>query len=296
MLSAPLIISTVLLSLGLIAGTAAQGQTDAHEDLAPCPGSAPEPAQSSAWGVSFCNRTGHDIVLEFHDNDCPIQDWRRRGDVYRKSLRRGESATFPLCYVNEPPAATAKPGFPTLRIPGGKGVVTTWNVAGDCGARSDRLNLDARSFYDRGDYKTGIILLQFPEGAAHCVADSSSPSRPQAQAPAEERTPVRAAPPVAAQPQSSAPAPSNGMPSFEVAKDSEDIFGRTVHVFATTQSGEPSYRCRITLQLDFSDGSEFVDRPQTQVSGGQTRSPVLTRKYGKTVAKVVLSSSQCSAQ
>jgi hypothetical protein len=152
-------------------GMAARAQ-DAHEDLTPCPGSAPEPGQSAAWSVAFCNRTGHDIVIEFHDNDCPAKDWSRRGDVYQRTLRRGESETLPLCYANEPPAKRAAPGTPTLRIPGGKGVITTWNVVGDCGDRSKSLNIDARTFYDRGEYKTGIILLQYPSGAAHCASDA----------------------------------------------------------------------------------------------------------------------------
>ncbi|MFL6604766.1 MAG: hypothetical protein ACJ8R9_26000 [Steroidobacteraceae bacterium] len=152
------------------------GQDDAREDLSPCPGSAPEPAQSSAWSVAFCNRTGHDIVIEFHDNDCPARNWDRRGDVYQRTLRRGESKTLPLCYANEPQTKKAARGVPTLRIPGGKGVVTTWNVVGDCGDRSKPLNLDARTFYDRGEYKTGIVLLQYPSGASHCVAESSNAS------------------------------------------------------------------------------------------------------------------------
>ena len=146
---------------------------DAHEDLTPCPGSAPEPSQSSAWPIAFCNRTGHDVVVEFHDNDCPAKDWARRGDVYQRTLKHGESKTFPLCYANEQPAKKPAPGVPTLRIAGGKGVTTTWNVVGDCGDRSKPLNQDARTFYDRGDYKTGIILLQYPSGAAHCTPDAS---------------------------------------------------------------------------------------------------------------------------
>src|SRR5437879_7237741 len=88
----------VIFTLACMASPA-QSQ-DAHEDLAPCPGSAPEPTQSAAWSVAFCNRTGHDVVLEFHDNECPAKDWSRRGDVYQRTLRRGESKTFPLCYAN----------------------------------------------------------------------------------------------------------------------------------------------------------------------------------------------------
>ncbi|HWM66134.1 MAG TPA: hypothetical protein VNO35_06070 [Steroidobacteraceae bacterium] len=154
-------------------GLTARAQ-DAHEDSSPCTGSAPEPGQSSAWSVAFCNRTGHDLVLEFHDNDCPAKDWSRRGDVYQRTLRRGESKSLPLCYANEPPTKKPAPGTPTLRIPGGKGVTTTWNVVGDCGDRSKPLNLDARTFYDRGEYKTGIILLQYPSGASHCASDASA--------------------------------------------------------------------------------------------------------------------------
>ncbi|MBS0418526.1 MAG: hypothetical protein JSR66_12495 [Proteobacteria bacterium] len=152
-------------------GFTAQAQ-DSHEDLSACPGSAPEPAQSATWSVAFCNRTGHDVVIEFHDNDCPINDWTRRGDVYQRTLKRGESRTLPLCYANEAGKKPA-PGTPTLHLPGGKGVTTTWSVVGDCGDHSKPLNMDARSFYDRGDYKTGIILLQSPSSASHCTSDAA---------------------------------------------------------------------------------------------------------------------------
>jgi hypothetical protein len=159
----------VLVSFGFTARA-----QDAHEDVSPCPGSAPEPAQSAQWSVAFCNRTGHDLVIEFHDNDCPAKDWGRRGDVYQRTLRRGESKTLPLCYANESPTKKPVPGAPTLRIPGGKGVTTTWSVVGDCGDRSKPLNLDARTFYDRGEYRSGIILLQYPSGASHCTADAAT--------------------------------------------------------------------------------------------------------------------------
>src|SRR5689334_15467918 len=94
---------------------AAFAQTAAAQDLAPCSGSQPEPTRSAPWGVTFCNRTGHDVVLEFHENDCPADNWAHRGDVYEKTLRAGETKTFFLCYANEaqPPA----PGIPQLRIP-----------------------------------------------------------------------------------------------------------------------------------------------------------------------------------
>ncbi len=190
-----------LVAVLLLAGTAvrnAAGQ-EVREDLSPCPGSAAEPSQSAAWPVAFCNRTAHDLVIEFHDNDCPARDWSRRGDVYQRTLRRGESKIFPLCYANEPAGRKPVPGTPTLRISGGKGVITTWTVVGDCGERSKALNLDARTFYDRGEYKTGIILLQYPAGASHCVADSSAASAPSPSA-AAAATPAPAAP--------SAPAPA----------------------------------------------------------------------------------------
>src|SRR5882724_171636 len=168
-------IGTALAILLAVVGRLAHSE-NGHEGLTPCPGSAPEPTQSAAWAVAFCNRTGHDIVIEFHDNDCPARNWDKRGDVYQRMLRRGESKTLPLCYANEPQARKPLPGIPTLRIPGGKGVVTTWNVVGDCGDRSKPLNLDARTFYDRGEYKNGIILLQYPSGASHCAADGSGSS------------------------------------------------------------------------------------------------------------------------
>ncbi len=332
MLSAQPMVSAAAIML-LAAVMPARSQTDAREDLAPCHGSAAEPAQSAAWNVAFCNRTGHDLVVEFRDNDCPLQGWSRRGDIYRRSLRRGESATFSLCYAVEPAQANPGPGVPTLRIPGGKGIVTTWTVVGDCGERSDRLNLDARTFYDRGDYKSGIILLQYPSGAAHCVADSSNAARPQAQPAADERSGARAAVspvagsaglPAAAQSPPATPmpsattapsataapsattapsataapsaAPTGNPPSFSVVKDAKDTFGRTVHIFATSERGAPDYRCRFTLALGFTDGADFIDHPQSDVPGGQDNALVLTKKYGKTVAKVQLSSSKCSVR
>ena len=172
MLNAQSIGSAIVISTALLLASPTPAQERSLEDLGTCPGSAPEPAQSASWQVAFCNRTGHDIVIEFHDNDCPARNWERRGDVYQRTLHRGESKTLPVCYASEPQTKNPPPGIPTLRIPGGKGVVTTWNVVGDCGDRSKPLNLDARTFYDRGDYKTGIILLQYPGGAPHCMSDS----------------------------------------------------------------------------------------------------------------------------
>ena len=165
---------SAVLSILALAGTSVPAQSqDAHEDLSACPGSAPEPSQSSEWAVAFCNRTGHDLVIEFHDNECPASGWTRRGDVYQRTLKRGESRTLPLCYANEPAGKKPPPGIPTLRIPGGKGVTTTWTVVGDCGDHSKPLNMGAQTFYDRGDFKTGIILLQNPAGAAHCTSDAA---------------------------------------------------------------------------------------------------------------------------
>jgi hypothetical protein len=175
-------VSAVLSILALAGmGVPAQSQ-DAHEDLSACPGSAPEPSQSAEWAVAFCNRTGHDLVIEFHDNECPASGWTRRGDVYQRTLKRGESRTLPLCYANEPAGKKPPPGVPTLRIPGGKGVTTTWTVVGDCGDHSKPLNMGAQTFYDRGDFKTGIILLQNPAGASHCASDAATASAAPASA------------------------------------------------------------------------------------------------------------------
>jgi hypothetical protein len=299
----------------------AHSQDAPHEELAPCPGSAPEPTQSAAWSVAFCNRTGHDIVIEFHDNDCPARNWDRRGDVYQRMLRRGESKTLPLCYASEPQAKKPAPGVPTLRIPGGKGVVTTWNVVGDCGDRSKPLNLDARTFYDRGEYKTGIVLLQYPSGASHCVADASSasasgpataappvtaapvgasssaqtqpgspsPAQPpaQPQAPVATHSPV-AAPPavaVAATPRSSEP------PTLSAAVDTKDVVARSVRVLA---KGGAGYQCNFTLALTFTDGGTWNDRAKADITAGDADAPIATRKYLKSVSKVAITSSKCT--
>jgi hypothetical protein len=287
----------------------AHGQDNAHEDLAPCPGSAPEPTQSAAWPIAFCNRTGHDLVIEFHDNDCPARNWDRRGDVYQRTLRRGESKTLPLCYANEPPAKKPAPGIPTLRIAGGKGVVTTWNVVGDCGDRSKPLNLDARTFYDRGEYKTGIILLQYPSGASHCVADGSSastsaaapagvaseaapaPPTVQAQSPPQPQPFSATRPPIAAPPAAAATPRSSETPTLSAAVDTKDVVGRTVRVFA---KGGAGYKCNFNLALTFTDGGTWNDRTMVGITAGDADAPITTRKYLKSVSKVEITSSKCT--
>jgi hypothetical protein len=284
---------------------------DAREDLAPCPGSAPEPAQSAAWSVAFCNRTGHDVVLEFHDNDCPVQDWSRRGDVYQRTLHRGESRTFPLCYAAEPAGKKQVPGTPTLRLPGGKGVVTTWTVVGDCGERSKPLNIDTRTFYDRGEYKSGIILLQYPAGASHCSGDASSVAAASASATASAASAAAADPRPAVQPQApvathspvvappaaaaATPAPVNnrgsGTPTLTASIDAKDVVGRTVRVFAKDGAG---YKCNFNLALTFTDGATWNDRANAEIKAGDADAPIATRKYLKSVSKVQITSSKCS--
>jgi hypothetical protein len=331
MLRAQSIGSAVVLSTVLMAGGAARGQENQHENLAPCPGSAPEPTQSAAWPVSFCNRTGHDIVIEFHDNDCPVRNGDRRGDIYQKTLRRGESKTLPLCYANEPQQAkNPPPGVPMLRLPGGKGVVTTWSVVGDCGDRSKSLNLDARTFYDRGDYKTGIILLQYPAGASHCVAEApataggpaapgaaqaqvSGSGQPRAQSqpatqgdsPAQAQShlqpqpaiaphsPVTASPAATPDPAPTVPAIVNSRPSLTAAIDTKDPVARTVGVFANG-TGAPGYTCKFTLELTFTDGASWNDFVQANVMGTEGSTPVSTRKYLKSVSRVGLTSTKCT--
>jgi len=297
-----------------------------HPDLTPCTGSQPEPSHSGTWGVSFCNRTGHDVVVEFRDNDCPAENWARRGDVYEKVLRPGESATVFLCYARETqPAATPPEGTPMLRIPGGKGVTTTWAVVGDCGNRSDRVHLDARSFYDRGTYQTGIILLQHPQGRSHCFGEPPGAAGVHPPAPRggmaaaaaagsspSERSPTRTPEQANADRPGSADsttgptsagsatgkaspaATSTALPVFRAAVDSKDRFQRTVRVFATSDTGAPDYSCRVALTLGFSDGSSWSDRVKVDVAKGARDSLVSTRKYGKSVTKVDTGPVNCS--
>ena len=327
---AAVILAAVILAAVILAGvtpafadTAAQSQAGAHEDLTPCRGSAPEPTQSGAWSVAFCNRTAHDIVVEFHDNDCPAKDWSRRGDVYQRTLRRGESKTLPLCYANEPQAKNPAPGIPVVRIPGGKGVVTTWNVVGDCGDRSKPLNLDARTFYDRGEYTTGIILLQYPSGASHCLADASStpgtavpvPARDSATAQAAPSTaqvpshptgstqsPVQAQPPIATHSPNITPAApaadsaaaivnrSADPPTLTATVDSQDVVRRTVQVYA---KGGAGYKCNFNLALTFSDGGSWNDRTRADITGANVDAPIATRKYLKSVSRVEVTATKC---
>jgi len=298
------IMGTALAIFSLLAAAPqAKSQTDAHEDLSPCPGSAPEPSQSSAWSVAFCNRTGHDVVVEFHDNDCPAKDGARRGDVYQRTLRRGESKTLPLCYANEPAGKKPAPGTPALRIPGGKGVVTTWNVVGDCGDRSKPLSIDSRTFYDRGEYKTGIILLQYPSGAAHCTSDSTNVSSSAAAVPANvapTQAPVATPPPsVAARAPAATPPPpppppanprSGDAPTLSAAIEPKDVIGRTVQVYA---KGGAGYKCNFNLVLTFTDGGSWNDKGQVNITAADGDAPIATRKYLKSVAKVQMTSNKC---
>ncbi len=312
---------TVLSVLALTClGITARAQ-DAHEDLTPCPGSAPEPGQSAAWSVAFCNRTGHDLVIEFHDNDCPAKDWGRRGDVYQRTLRRGESKSLPLCYANEPPAKKPAPGTPTLRIPGGRGVTTTWNVVGDCGDRSKPLNLDARTFYDRGEFKTGIILLQYPSGASHCTSDASASATGAATASTQAVTQsappsasvassyagaasapqpaVQAQPPVAtthspvAAPPAAPPAVprGNGPPTLTAVIDAKSLVQNAVQIFA---KGGAGYKCNFNLALTFTDGAGWNDKTKADITGNDEQVPIVTRKYLKSVSGVKITSNSCA--
>jgi hypothetical protein len=297
-------------------GQAVPGQA-LTADLTPCGAAHPEPAQSGTWAVPFCNRTGHDVVVQFHDNDCPADDWSRRGNVYEKQLARGESVMIPLCYAREPqPVSNPPPGVPQLRLPGGKGVITTWRIVGDCGDRSDRPRLEARSFYDRGNYDTGIILLQYPAGAAHCfgaptVAAQSPASAAQSQASAAQAPSGAAARTLSAGAVATSPAaaatspgaaatsaranlPPGGPPEISATVDPTNPFSRIVHVFATSAPQAPTYHCKFRLNLDFSDGSSWVDRQQVDVHTGDENAPVMTRKYGKTVTNVAVTSRACT--
>jgi hypothetical protein len=256
-------------------------------------------------------------VIEFHDNDCPAKDWGRRGDVYQRTLRRGESKSLPLCYANEPPAKKAAPGTPTLRIPGGKGVTTTWNVVGDCGDRSKSLNLDARTFYDRGEYKTGIILLQYPSGASHCTSDasvsaasaasaSSQASPPPAaaatyagsataQQAAQAQPPVATHSPIAAPPAAPPAAPAvprgNGPPILTAVIDTKGLVQHSVQVFA---QGGTGYKCNFNLALTFTDGAGWNDKTKVDITGNDEQVPIVTRKYLKSVSEVKITSNSCA--
>jgi hypothetical protein len=319
---------TALLLLGVVPVAWSQGA--AHEDLAACSGSEAEPAQSGLWRVAFCNRTGHDIVIEFRDNDCPAQSWSHRGDVYRRGMRRGETVAFPLCYANERSGSPPPAGVPLLRIPGGRGVVTTWSIVGDCGEHSEHLYQDARTFYDRGDYRSGIILLQYPGGAAHCSPGAAEPAAasaaarvpaPAAAAPAAPPAipipPATAPAPVSAAPTPSSPAPAaaasvaaasaaattaagasptGAMPQLRTQIDNSDIITRTVQVLGKNGAAEPDYECSFTLVLSFSDGGSYRDRvKKATVKHASDETLVISRKYFKSVVKADLNSLQCSA-
>lgn len=254
----------------------AQATDPGRDDALSCPGSKPEPARSAMWDVAFCNRTTHDLVLQFRDNDCPVQQGAHRGDVYERTLPRGQSATFPLCFADQSHIATPPPGVPMLRIPGGKGIVTTWSVVGDCGERSGPLYLDARTFYDRGDYATGIVLLQYPAGAPHCAVNASSaaagtrdaaaaqamsstavpaPSSPAPSAPAPALRPSVApaparVPPVAPAPSPPPASPSAALPSTQSAPAVDTTESVAPGSFAAGAPGSsaPALRAQIDIQ------------------------------------------------
>ncbi|HEY6482982.1 MAG TPA: hypothetical protein VIY54_05590 [Steroidobacteraceae bacterium] len=302
------------LLLLLLMSPGARATDAAREDLSLCPGSDPQPAHSAMWKVAFCNRTAHDLVVQFRDNDCPVQQGAHRGDVYERTLPRGQASAIPLCYADEShQTLSPQPGVPTLRIPGGKGVITTWNVVGDCGEQSAPLNLDARTFYDRGDYPTGILLLQFPSGASHCVADRSAaaanPGAPVLRQPAVPRTssPAAGAAGAATNPSASpasavaavasAPSESTGslQPALRVQLDTQDPLRRTVRVFATNAPGQPGYECRIRLALTFADGGTFNERIRAQIASDAHDVLIATKKYFKSVSAVELEPSGCAA-
>ena len=318
-----IVVALAASSVSITVHSQAGSSLAATEDLTPCGTARAEPAESGTWAVPFCNRTGHDIVVQFHDNDCPADHWSRRGNVYEKQLARGESVMVPLCYAREAqPAAALPPGVPQLRLSGGKGVVTTWSIVGDCGDRSDRPHVDARSFYDRGAYETGIILLQYPAATSHCFgtpavaagaggaappanAAAMAPARAAAPAPAPSTT--SAAPALPAAPAATAstntetaanyntpPLASGGPPALAATIDPTNRFSRVVHVLATSAPDAPTYHCKFRLSLDFSDGSSWVDRQQVDVHTGDANAPVMTRKYGKTVTKVAVTAPSCA--
>jgi hypothetical protein len=321
---------SAVLSILALAGTSVPAQSqDAREDLSACPGSAPEPSQSSEWAVAFCNRTGHDLVIEFHDNECPASGWTRRGDVYQRTLKRGESRTLPLCYANEPAGKKPPPGIPTLRIPGGKGVTTTWTVVGDCGDHSKPLNMGAQTFYDRGDFKTGIILLQNPPGASHCTSDaaaSSGGSTAAATAASTSPAPASAATPGAASTPAYAPAGTpasatsaaqgqpavaphstlavppaapaapavprtGGEPTLTASVPTSGLIQHSVQVFA---KGGAGYRCNMNLLVTFSDGATWNDKTKADITGNDEQVPIATRKYLKTPTEVKITSNKCA--
>ena len=312
-------------------GLTARAQ-DTREDLSACPGSAPEPAQSATWSVAFCNRTGHDVVIEFHDNDCPINDWTRRGDVYQRTLRRGESRTLPLCYANEAGKKPA-PGTPTLHLPGGKGVTTTWSVVGDCGDHSKSLNMDARSFYDRGDYKTGIILLQSPSSASHCTSDAApvpaaaaagsaaplsyapsassagagSPNAPTAptagasaagaaagSASSAAQAPVATHSPIVTPPAAATPPAVPRTSDAPTLTASVDTSGLIQHRVQVFAKGGANYKCNFNLLVTFSDGATWNDKVKTSITGNDEQVPIVTRKYLKTPTEAKITSNNCT--
>jgi hypothetical protein len=82
---------------------------------------------------------------------------------------------------------------------------------------------------------------------------------------------------------------------LRAAIDTQDVVTRTVRVFATSDAGAPNYRCNFMLALTFSDGGTYTDRVKADVHRGDADSLAVTRKYGKTVSKVVLGSTKCSA-
>jgi hypothetical protein len=213
-----------------------------------------------------------------------------------------------------------------LRVPGGKGVVTTWSVVGDCGEHSTPLYLDARTFYDRGEYQSGITLLQYPVGAGHCApgareaSPSSSSATPAKAVPVPAPAPATAAAtapspagsaalpapaPAAAAPTPAAPASvgapamtaQSGEPPHLAAKiDTRDVISRSVQVYGTN-GAEVAYRCSFTLVLGFSDGGSYQDHVKSaDVRPGEQEAVVITRKYFKSVVKVDLTAQRCTAQ
>ena len=67
-----------------------------------------------------------------------------------------------------------------------------------------------------------------------------------------------------------------------------------MHVYATSDPNAGNSKCTFLLALSFTDGGSWNDRTHATVPPGASNSEVLTRKYGKSVARVELNSQNAS--
>lgn len=99
---------------------------DAPDETTPCGAFNPTPAKTKLWAVTFCNRTGHKLLLQVYgDGRCSNYDENRTTE-----LDINETKVIEVCYIKPDDGS---PGFVTNEVA----------IIGDCGDDSTSLFQDA---------------------------------------------------------------------------------------------------------------------------------------------------------